>query len=113
MADNVNNNTVELGRVIFQGTELKYQLDITCEGFDMLQDDFKVIVKTGTNREVTITKGEMILTENDKFIFTIDTAILGTGKYYLTVVAYVPDEDFDDGLRTEVMKETLCEVMSA
>lgn len=100
-------------RPIYLGTELKFSLDIQVEGFDMLDDDFKIIVKTAnTKRVVEITKGEMILTDEDVFLFTIDTAILGTGEYYITTFAYVPDEDFDDGLRTEVHKKLLCEVMS-
>lgn len=103
----------QVDRYIFQGTELKFSLDIKSEGFDMLKDDFKVIVKThNTNRFVEIPKGEMILTQEDKFLFTLDTSVLGTGDYYIIVIAKVPDEDFDDGFRTEVQKQLLCSVVS-
>ena len=94
---------------IFQGTELKFQLDITSEGFSMIDDDFKIIVK---NKKVSkeIRKEDMILTDDEKFLFTLDTAEFGTGDYIVTTIAYVPDEDFEDGLRTEVQKQLLCSV---
>ena len=99
-------------RYIFQGTELKYLLNIQSEGFNMLEDDFKVVIKVhNTSRFVEIPKGEMILTQEDKFLFTLDTSVLGTGDYYISVIAKVPDSDFDDGLRTEVQKKLLCSVM--
>jgi len=87
-------------------------LDIQSEGFSMVDDDFKVTIKNATKKEVTIDKSEMIVTDEDKFLFTIDTALLGTGEYYITTTAYVPDEDFDDGFRTEVQKSLLCVVTS-
>lgn len=99
-------------RTIYQGTELKFLLDIQSDGFSMVNDDFKVTIKNATKKEVTIDKSEMIVTDEDKFLFTIDTALLGTGEYYITTTAYVPDEDFDDGFRTEVQKSLLCVVTS-
>lgn len=98
-------------RTIYQGTELKFLLEITSEGFSMDDDDFKVIIKNIKN-EKEIRKEDMLLTENEKYIFTVDTAELGTGEYWLTTVAYVPDTDFDDGIRTEVQKQLLCVVTS-
>ena len=108
MADNVS-EIVE--RPIYLGTELKFSLNIEAEGFDMLEDDFKVIIKN-MQKSVEIDKGEMILTQNDEFLFTLPTETLGTGDYYLITTAYVPDSDFQDGLRTEVQKQLLCVVTS-
>lgn len=109
MADNVTEITTE--RPIYLGTELKFALEIEAEGFDMLEDDFKVIINN-MQKSVVIEKGEMILTENDEFLFTLPTETLGTGDYYLTTVAQVPDADFDDGYRQEVQKTFLCKVTS-
>lgn len=63
----------------------------------MDEDDFKVVIRTTRNSELTITKGEMLLTEDGKYLFTVDTSVLGTGEYYVLTYAYVPDTDFDDG----------------
>lgn len=112
MAEN-NSNIQEqsIQRTIYQGTELKFALDIDIEGFSMDSDDFKVTIKN-TKSEITIPKSEMLLTENDEWLFTVDTAQMGTGDYYVIVTAYVPDTDFEDGLRTEVQKQLLCVVTS-
>lgn len=98
-------------RTIYQGTELKFTLDIQSEGFSMADDDFKVVIKN-TKKSVTISKAEMILDENENYLFTVDTGFMGTGEYWITTIAYVPDGDFDDGLRTEVQKQLLCVVTS-
>ena len=101
----------EVTRPIYKGTELKFQLEITADGFSMQDDDFKVVIKNIKN-EKEIRKEEMILTDDERYLFTIDTGELGTGEYWLTTIAYVPDDDFDDGLRTEVRKQLLCVVTS-
>jgi hypothetical protein len=98
-------------RTIYQGTELKFTLDIQSEGFSMADDDFKVVIKN-TKKSVTIPKADMILDENENYLFTVDTGFMGTGEYWITTIAYVPDDDFDDGLRTEVQKQLICVVTS-
>lgn len=102
---------MEETRPIYVGTELKYTLNIETEGFSMDTDDFKIIVRS-SHGTIEIPKSQMILTDNDEYLFTVDTSELGAGDYYVSVVAYVPDTDFDDGLRTEVTKQLLCVVKS-
>ena len=96
---------------IYKGTDLKFQIDISTEGFDMDSDDFKVVIKNLIKYEKVITKGEMLVTENGKYLFTLNTTELGTGEYVISTFAYVPDSDFDSGIRTEVTKQTLCVVI--
>ena len=106
-------NNVNVQRSIYLGTELKFALSIESEGFSMETDDFKVVVKsTKKKKEIVITKEEMLIDENEKYLFLIDTEELGIGEYWIYVYAYVPDEDFPDGIRTEVQKQQLCTVMS-
>jgi len=54
----------------------------------------------------------MKITAGEEYLFTIDTKELGTGDYTVYTIAYVPDEDFDDGIRREVTKQILCTVKS-
>lgn len=98
-------------RKIYKDTRLKFTLDIQSVGFSMADDDFKVVIRN-LKAEKTITKGEMLVNDDDEYIFTVDTQELGTGDYYITTYAYVPDTDFDDGIRTEVTKQLLCVVTS-
>lgn len=87
----------------FLGTEKKYLIEIQSDGFDMERDDFEVSIKRGTNILV-IKKEDMVQDDDGNFYVTFDTAALGGGKVTMTVTAYVPDADFEDGLRTEVVK---------
>lgn len=97
--------------MIFVGTELKFQLIIESDGFSMADDDFKVII-SNYNKRKEIKKEDMKLDDNENYLFTVDTAYFGSGEYIATIIAYVPDEDFDDGIRTEVQKQVLCRVKS-
>lgn len=110
MAETVETAVTQGRSQIFQGTELKFSLDIQIEGFSMVDDDFFIVIRNGVGKSVTIQKSAMLLQEDEKFLFTVDTEELGTGKYTIITTAFVPDGDFEDGLRTEVDKRTLCEV---
>ena len=95
----------------FAGTDLKYLLEIEAEGFSMQDNDFKIVIHTNRgNKEIK--KEDMRLTEDEEFIFTVNTKELGAGEYILETIAYVPDDDFDSGIRTEVQKQLLCVVAS-
>lgn len=99
------------GRAIFKGTQLKLFLNIEAEGFDIVRDDFSVMIKTIRATKV-IEKSEMKISEEERYFFTIDTGELGTGEYIAYVTAYIPDEDFDEGIRREVIKLPLWTVQS-
>lgn len=89
----------------FEGTLLKYKIEITAEGFDQDEDDFEVDVRRGS-QSVTIRKADMVHTQEGWFLL-IDTSALGPGKYEVITRAFVPDGDAPEGLRAEVDKQTL------
>ena len=95
---------------IFQGTEVKYLVEITASGFSMHDDDFNITLRRG-NKERTFQKNElieeMVIVEGQEkynYYLCFDTAEFGTGVIVCIVRAFVPDTDFPDGLRTEVDK---------
>ena len=96
----VNQNILEDA---YLGTELKFLLKITADGFSMVDDDFTVTLKRGQVTKV-FTKDQLVQDENDRFYLCFDSAEFGKGLITATITAYVPDDDFDDGLRTEVQK---------
>ena len=97
---------------VYKGTELKFILTIDADGFSMVDDDFKIRLSTNDGRKyIEITKEQMAVDEDDNYIFMFDTSCLGTGIVTMTTFAYVPDEDFDDNLRTEVDKIAICRIM--
>ena len=48
-------------------------------------------------------KNEMIKVDSNNYIVLLDTSKLGAGKLKCKVTARIPDSDFSDGLRTEVV----------
>ena len=90
----------------FFGTETKWLINITSPGFDMDRDDFELVLKTGSKR-VSIKKQDCFKDEEDRWYFTFDTSLLKAGVVEIVTTAYVPDDDFPDGIRTEVDKKSL------
>lgn len=92
------------------GTELKFILDITASGFSMVDDDFTVTLKRGSTQR-TFAKNDLVRDAEDNFYVCFDSAEFGKGIIDAIVTAYVPDSDFDDGLRTEVYKFKLINIL--
>lgn len=100
---NCNSNTQERAWV---GTGLKFAVTITAEGFSMDDDDWKVVFQCG-RKSVEVTKADASIGEDDTFFVNVDTSLLGAGTLTATTYAYVPDEDWEGGFRTEVDKQEL------
>lgn len=94
---------------IYDGTEVKFLLEILTSGFDMNEDDFEVILTRG-NKRMTLGKADL-LCDDDYWYVAFDTGFFGPGTVNCIVKAYVPDDDFDDGLRTEVIKFDLLTIL--
>lgn len=91
---------------VIRGTDLKFLINIECSGFSMDDDDFYCVVTCGKS-EVTIPKAEMAIGD-DGFLMTVKTDGMSCSAMYLTVHAFVPDEDFADGYREEIERAKLC-----
>ena len=97
---------------IYVGTDLKFAIDIQCEGFDMREDDFHIVLKNIV-RTLEIDKGDLVYDdEEDTWYLCFNSEDIGAGDIIMVVYAEVPDTDFADG-RTEVYKCTLCRIESA
>lgn len=86
---------------VFIGEELKYAVTIAADGFDMQTDDFEIIVKCKSKKRV-YKKSDLLYDEHGTFHIAIDTNFFPAGDLYAITYAYVPDDDFPDGRRTEV-----------
>lgn len=84
------------------GTELKYLVEITASGFSMINDDFNILLKRGSTTHLF--QKDDLVRDGDDFYLCFDSAEFGKGPVTVVITAYVPDTDFDDGLRTEVYK---------
>ena len=93
------------------GEELKYRVDIQADGFDMDENDYEIELSCGSKRK-TITKSDILRDIDGNHYIAIDTADFKRGDLYATVYAYVPDDDFPDGLRTEMDKKRLTTIIA-
>ena len=88
------------------GTGLKFAVTITAEGFSMEEDDFTVEFRCG-RKKLEFSKEDMSIGEDGAFIANVDTSLLGAGTLSVVTTAYVPDEDWDGGIRTEIDKQDI------
>lgn len=95
----------------YLGTELKYALNISAEGFSMAEDNFRVELKCGP-RSIVLEKDDLTRDGEDNYYITFDSREIGPGRITAIITAYVPDEDFEDGLRTEIAKVDLAYIKS-
>ena len=107
-----------MSRRLFDGTEVKYLVQIDAVGFDMVTDNFEITLKKGQITkhydksdlvEETITEGGVTKTN---FYLCFDTTEFGPGVITAIIKAYVPDQSFPDGFRTEVDRFNLATVFS-
>lgn len=89
------------------GTELKINVKVEPMGnIHLSACEFECYFFVYTNKNIKVSKSEMIQVDDDNFIALVDTKNLGAGALKMTIVVDVPDGDFNDNLRREV--ETVC-----
>lgn len=88
----------------FFGTEIKLNIHIEPIG-SMCMDDYEFEVETYCSPKKTIVtkKSEAIRVDENNYVVLVDTAIVGAGDLKCKVTAQLPDADFPDMLRTEVV----------
>ena len=94
--------------IIQQGEMAKYQVIIEHEDFSMTENDFRLILTWGMRGDsLTISKADMLENDNGQFYFTFNTKDM-VGKVQVECQYDVPDDDYEDGYRTEVERQPLC-----
>lgn len=93
----------------WNGTGLKYAVSMTCEGFDMNEDDWTITVSRGS-KSLKFTKSNAVQDENEQWYICFDSSYFGAGLMNIVFDASVPDEDFEGGIRHEVQKYELINV---
>ena len=89
-------------------TDLKWLINVECEGFDMDEDDFDVELRCGA--QCYKCKDSEVVKEGDDWYLCIDTTKFKPGLLQMVFMAYVPDDAFEDGTRTEVGVLNLCQL---
>lgn len=85
------------------GTELKINVRIDrLDGYKMSDIDFTCDFFIYTNRKITVKKDAMVKVDDDNYVACFDSSQLGVGKIMCRVTAFIPDADFEDGVRKEI-----------
>ena len=88
----------------YLGTELKLNLSIDPIGSaHMSTYDFVVDVFCNPMKSIRIEKSKANKVDDDNYILCVDSNAIGKGKVKVKVTAHIPDTDFADSYRTEVI----------
>lgn len=97
------------------GTEFKLNVHLEpLDGLHMSDYNFEVALYVYTNRKVVFQKSKLKKVDDDNYMLMVETADalrIGRGRINAEITAYIPDNDFSDGLRTE--KLVLCTDVTA
>ena len=101
--------------IVYLGTEIKVNIGIEpIGGMSMMDYNFECEFFCYTSRKVYIAKEAMIMQDKDNYVATLDSKNLGSGSLKCKITAYIPDVDFKDRLRTEVLViDTGIQIMGA
>ena len=106
----------------YLGNKLKYLVNIQSDGFNMDEDDFEITLKrSGYTR--TFQKSDLVVetyvdtsgetpVERHLYYLCFDSEEFGKGLIQAITQAYVPDNDFDGGIREEIDKTNLINIIS-
>lgn len=91
----------------YLGSEKKLAITISCQGFDMGRDPWKVTIVNGGNKIICTRTDNAVIDSNYQWYLLIDTSKLGVGKPKAIIEIDVPDPDFADNYRHEVYVKQL------
>lgn len=90
--------------VSVSGTEIKLNIHIDPLGTLHMSDyDFECKFYVFPKKAIIINKEDMVKIDDDNYLCMVDTTGLGIGCLHLTLIAQIPDSDFNDAIRREVV----------
>jgi len=103
----------ECGKRHYTGTTLKIVVSPSAEGFDASSDNWYVEVYYGSQNMLykTFEKDDLIDDGEGRYIAVVDTRGI-VGDIRVRVVAEIPDDDCEGGIRYEVGRCYVCKVES-
>lgn len=91
------------------GTKLKLNIHIApIDGMTLDDYDYttEVYCTPSQKQSIVVAKGDTIRVDAENYIVRVDTNAIGVGIIVCRIIAQIPDGDFDDGYRTEVVAIT-------
>lgn len=89
----------------YLGTKFKYNIHVDpIEGLTMDDYDFAVEVCTKPRVSQKFAKPDLIRVDSENYVARIDTSLIGIGPMEVKFIAMLPDADFENGWRPEVIR---------
>lgn len=89
------------------GSDIKVLIEMSAPGFSMANDDWEVIFKCGGKAVATRSKSECIQDYQGNWYALLRGADMKNGELSIVFHAFVPDYDWDDGIRNEYDKQVI------
>lgn len=90
--------------ISISGTEIKLNIHVDPLGsLHMADYNFECKFYIFPKKFITINKADMVKIDDDNYMCIVDTTELGIGDLHLTLIAQIPDSDFENTLRREVV----------
>lgn len=89
----------------YTGSDLKFQVTITAPGFSQDCDNYDIEFYCG-DQHMSFNQDDVI-SNDGKFYLAIPTSSMRPGLLRMVITAYVPDTDFESGIRKEVAVQNL------
>lgn len=86
----------------YNGSDLKFLVEITGDGFDMDENDWGVTVVVDGKALKRYAKEDCVKVDDSWYVCISKDVMKKFGTVSLVADAGIPDNDFDDGIRHEV-----------
>jgi hypothetical protein len=91
-----------MSRSLLEGSDLKLNIHIDpMDGITMDDYDFTIEILIGQSKSFLYKKSDCIRVDSDNYKLPLNTTGYGSGAMLIYIKAFIPDNDFDDGFRTE------------
>ena len=83
------------------GTDLKFKITLTAEGFDQGRDNYEIDFYCGDGHK-HFTQDDVVKGTDGNFYIFIPTSDFTPGITKMVITAYIPDRDISGGVRKEI-----------
>lgn len=92
-----------MSNIIGIGTKFKLMINIEQIEYITMDDyDFEVEIYCSPKKAIVISKENSVRVDDSNYKVLVDSSLIGAGEVKAKITAYLPDEDFSDGIRTSV-----------
>ena len=89
----------------YYGSDLKFQIAVSATGFSQDCDNYDIDIYSG-DKHLSFNQ-DNVISSDGKFYLPLPSSELRPGQLRMVITAYVPDTDFEGGVRKEKAVQNL------